>query len=354
MFLQYLALKVGLATGRDIAGLMRDEFSDKACKMLWAVSEVGMVACSLAEILGAALAIQLLFGLAQPAAVCVAAINMVLLLQLQERGLRKLEALVASMVLLTAICLAVELALSRPGLEAIAAGLLSNPAKSSGSIYLAAGILGATIMPHNLYLQSSLAKSGEGFGSRRSALRSQTIGTVSTLLLAAAVNSGLLILAAAAYHRSGSSIELNLLQAYKLMPAALGVGFASILFGFALWLASQSAAVTSAMAGEIVLKGFGVVKTSPRNLRAISRVAATVPALLAACWFGEAGSTKLLVLSQVALSFQLPFVAIPLLRLTSKKEVMADLANDQASRVAGWTIMALIFASDAALAGSIL
>jgi manganese transport protein len=221
-------------------------------------------------------------------------------------------------------------------------------------IYLGAGILGATIMPHNLFLHSSLARPAETLGgeSRRSVLRASTAGTVATLSSATAVNAGLLILAGTLFHSGGSDIAVGITDAYKLMPSALGLGFASTLFGLGLWLASLSASVTSAMAGEIVLKGFGVVRVSPTRLRSISRIVAVVPALAVSCVAGPQGVSAVLVLSQVVLSLQLPFVAIPLLNMTANPRVMGGMGNKFGTQVAGWALMAAIVVSDVILVAS--
>jgi manganese transport protein len=354
MFLQYLALKLGLATELDLAEATAKGLTPSYRRVLWAISEVGMVACSLAEVLGAALAIQLLFGFTQPVAVVVAGANMLLLLQLQDKGLSKLEGLVAAMVATVAVCLGVELVLSQPKLAAIAAGLTANPATTPDMIYLACGIVGATIMPHNLYLHSSLSRPRSGWLPREDALRAGTIGTVATLTLATAINAGLLILAGTIFFKAQTGGTADLTQAYRLMPSMLGVGFAGTLFALALWLSSQSAAVTSAMAGQIVLHGFAVTKFSPHEMRLVSRSFAIIPALIVSFCTSEHGLTTLLVLSQIVLSLQLPFVAIPLVRLTSDRSVMGIMANDRLTGILGWGLIAAIVLSDAGLMWSLI
>jgi manganese transport protein len=354
MFLQYLALKLGIATDLDLAQATAQSVAVRARRVLWFISELGMIACSLAEILGAALAIQLLFGFGQPIAVGLAGVNMLLLLLLQKKGLGKLEGLVAAMVVTVAACLGIELVLSQPALASIAAGLVSNPAKTPEMIYLACGILGATIMPHNLFLHSSLSRPRIGDPQKATALRAGTIGTVATLTLATAINAGLLILAGAVFYPAHAAGVADLTQAYRLMPSMLGVSFAGSLFALALWLSSQSAAVTSAMAGQIVLDGFGVVNIPPARLQMISRSLAIVPAFVVSLCVSQHGLTALLVLSQVILSLQLPFVAIPLVRLTSDTALMGDMANGRTTAALGWALIAAILLSDCALVWSLL
>ncbi|HVW74788.1 MAG TPA: Nramp family divalent metal transporter [Rhizomicrobium sp.] len=351
MFLQYLALKLGLASGRNLAEVIAGNTRRSVRTALWIISEVGMIACSLAELLGAMLAIQLLFGFPEPVAVLLSGANMLLLLKL-EKHVRKLEAVVGTMVLLTALCLAMEFAWSSPSSAAIVSGVTKVPHLNRETLYLAAGILGATVMPHNLYLQSALMAPEHGNRSinKCSVLRVEMIGTVLPLCLAALVNAALLILAAAIFHHQAPGEVVDLSQAYKLLPLSFGTRFAGVLFGIALWLSSQGAAITSAMAGRIVLEGFNTVKISPVRARSISRTLAVVPALLVSCLCGRGGTNALLIFSQVILSVQLLFVALPLLRLTGDADLMKGLANKVLTRIIGWGIIGTIFASDMALA----
>jgi manganese transport protein len=345
--LQSLAAKLGIVTGRDLAQACRDHYSRPVGLILWVMCELAIVACDLAEVIGTAIALQLLFGLPLVWGVCLTALDVLLILLLQQRGFRFLEAFVIALLAIIALCFAYELALSQPEIGAVLAGyvpsteVVTNPAM----LYIAIGILGATVMPHNLYLHSSIVqtrafeRNREG---RRQAVKFATIDSTVALMLALFINSAILILAASAFHFAGQTGVAEIQDAHQLLAPALGTAAASTLFAVALLASGQNSTITATLAGQIVMEGFLAIRLPPWLRRLVTRLLAIVPAVIVAILYGESGTAKLLVLSQVVLSMQLPFAVIPLVKFTSDRAKMGEFANPVWLKVAAWTIAAVI------------
>jgi NRAMP (natural resistance-associated macrophage protein)-like metal ion transporter len=349
MVLQSLAAKLGIVTGLDLAQACRAHYPVPVRWFLWLMCELAIVACDLAEVIGTAIALQLLFGLPLVLGVCLTGLDVLLILALQQYGFRKLEAFVIALLIIIAGCFAVELALSQPSLAGIAAGLvpttevITNPAM----LFIAIGIIGATVMPHNLYLHSSIvqtrrfARTSEG---KREAVRFATIDSVVALTLALFINASILILAASAFHTSGMTEIAEIQDAYHLLSPVLGVGFASTLFAIALLASGQNSTITATLAGQIVMEGFLDIRLPPWLRRMITRLLAIVPAVAVAAIYGTSGTAKLLVLSQVILSMQLPFAVVPLVQFTSDRAKLGGFVNSRRLTIAAWVITATIIA----------
>ncbi|GGE95883.1 Nramp family divalent metal transporter [Sphingomonas prati] len=347
ILLQSLAAKLGIVTGRDLAQACRDSYSRPVGIMLWALCELAIVACDLAEVIGTAIALQLLFGLPLVWGICLTAFDVLLILLLQQRGFRLLEAFIVTLLVVIAGSFIYELFLSRPELSAVMAGfvpqtaILTNPAM----LYIAIGIIGATVMPHNLYLHSSIVQT-RAFDTdtrgKREAVLFATIDSTIALMLALFINAAILILAASAFHVGGQTQVAEIQDAYQLLSPTLGAAAASTLFAVALLASGQNSTVTATLAGQIVMEGFLHVRLRPWVRRLITRMLAIVPAVAVALIYGEQGTARLLVLSQVVLSMQLPFAVIPLVSFTSNREKMGDFANPTWLKIAAWTIAAII------------
>jgi manganese transport protein len=347
MLLQALAAKLGIVTGLDLAQACRAHYSPPVRIALWVLCELAIVACDLAEVIGTAIALQLLFGLPIVWGVCLTALDVLLILYLQQRGFRRLEAFVVALLVIIAGCFAFELAMAQPSLAAIAGGLIpttevvTNPAM----LYIAIGIIGATVMPHNLYLHSSIVqtrrfkRTEEG---KREAVRFATIDSTIALGLALFINASILILAAATFHGAGRTDVAEIQDAYRLLAPALGMGAASTLFAIALLASGQNSTITATLAGQIVMEGFLNLRLPQWIRRLITRLLAIVPAVIVASLYGESGTAKLLVLSQVILSLQLPFAIVPLVQFTSDRTKMGNFVNATWMKVAAWTISAVI------------
>jgi manganese transport protein len=347
--LQALAARLGIATGRDLAAACRDAYPRPVVVALWLLCELAIVACDLAEVIGTAIGLQLLFGLPLVWGVAVTALDVFLVLALQRHGFRRLEAFVIALLAIIAGCFAYELVVSRPDLGAVAAGflpraeVLTNPAM----LYIAMGILGATVMPHNLYLHSAAVQTrafADSPTGRREAARWATIDSTVALMLALFVNAAILILAAAAFHTAGHTQVAEIQDAYQLLTPTLGAAAASTLFAVALLASGQNSTVTATLAGQVVMEGFLHLRLAPWLRRVITRGLAIVPAAVVAGLYGEGGTAKLLVLSQVVLSMQLPFAVIPLVLFTSDRGKMGELASPAWLRTAAWAIAAVIVA----------
>ena len=347
MFLQWMAMRLGVASGLDLAQACRRQFPRVINLLLWIACEVAIIACNLAEVIGAAIALKLLFGLPMTLGVVVTVLDVFLILLLQSRGFRYIEALVVALIGLIGACFVLEMAWSRPELAAILGalkpdpGLLTEPA----ALYLALGIFGATVMPHNLYLHSSLAQTrsfDQTEAGKREAIRFGGIDSAFALTLALLVNAAILILAAAAFHAAGRTDVTEIEQAYHLLEPMLGAGLASILFGVALLAAGQNSSLTGALAGQIVMEGFLGLKINPLARRLISRGLAIVPALAVAIIAGDRGVSELLILSQVVLSVQLGFAVIPLVMFTSDRTLMGNFVNSRLVTIIGSVVAGLI------------
>lgn len=347
ILLQALAAKLGIVTGRDLAQACRDSYSKPVGLLLWIACEIAIVACDLAEVIGTAIALQLLFGIPLVWGVCLTALDVLLILLLQQRGFRYLEAFIIALLAIIALCFTVELALAQPAIGAVLAGyvpsseVVTNPAM----LYIAIGILGATVMPHNLYLHSAIVQT-RAFerteGGKREAIKFATIDSSVALMLALFINSAILILAAATFHTAGRTDVAEIQQAHELLAPMLGAAAASTLFAVALLASGQNSTVTATLAGQIVMEGFLAIRLKPWLRRLITRLIAIVPAVSVAALYGESGTAKLLVLSQVVLSMQLPFAVIPLVAFTSDRAKMGAFANPRWLKLAAWTIAAVI------------
>jgi manganese transport protein len=349
MLLQALSAKLGIVTGRDLAQACREHYSPPVRMALWLLCELAIVACDLAEVIGTAIALQLLFGLPLVWGVCLTALDVLLILLLQQRGFRKLEAFIVALLIIIAGCFAVELALSQPSLAAIAGGLVPSPeiVTNPAMLYIAIGILGATVMPHNLYLHSSIVQTrrfGETEAGKREAVRFATIDSTVALALALFINASILILAASTFHVAGRSDVVEIQQAYELLTPMLGASIASTLFAVALLASGQNSTITATLAGQIVMEGFLDIRLPAWIRRLITRLLAIVPAVIVASLYGESGTARLLVLSQVILSLQLPFAVVPLVQFTSDRTRMGVFANPVWLKVAAWTVSAVIIA----------
>ena len=347
MVLQSLAARLGIGTGLDLAQACRAWYPRPVTIVLWVLCEIAIIACDLAEVLGTAIALNLLFGLSLVAGVCLTGFDVLLILALQRFGFRKLEAFIVTLLVVIAGCFAFELWVARPDLGGIAHGLIpqvriiTDPAM----LYIAIGILGATVMPHNLYLHSSIVQTragGEDDEGKRDALRHATIDSNIALSLALFINAAILILAAAAFHRSGRTDIAEIGQAFHLLTPVLGAGAASVVFAIALLASGQNSTVTGTLAGQIVAEGFLDLKLPIWLRRMVTRLLAIVPAVFVVAASGDVGATKLLVLSQVVLSLQLPFAVVPLVAFTASRAKMGALVSPVWLRVAAWVIAAVV------------
>ena len=347
ILLQSLAAKLGIVTGRDLAQACRDHYSRPVGIALWVLCELAIVACDLAEVIGTAIALQLLFGLPLVWGVCITAFDVLLILFLQQRGFRRLEAFIVALLVVIAACFAYELALSKPEFGAVLGGfvpraeIVTNPAM----LYIAIGILGATVMPHNLYLHSSIVQT-RAFdrtpSGRREAVRFATIDSTIALMLALFINAAILILAASAFHVAGRTDVAEIQDAYELLTPALGAAAASTLFAVALLASGQNSTITATLAGQIVMEGFLAIRLPPWLRRLVTRLLAIIPAVTVAVLYGESGTAKLLVLSQVILSMQLPFAVIPLVHFTSDRLKMGEFVNPAWLKFGAWGVAAVI------------
>jgi manganese transport protein len=347
MVLQALAARLGIVTGLDLAQACRTQYSAPVRMALWLLCEFAIIACDLAEVIGTAIALQLLFGIPLVAGVCLTALDVLLILLLQQRGFRKLEAFIIALLIIIAGCFAVELALSQPSIAAVASGFIpraevvTNPAM----LYIAIGIIGATVMPHNLYLHSSIVQTrrfDRDERGKREAIRFATLDSTIALGLALIINASILILAAATFHQSGRTDVAEIQEAYALLAPMLGVGAASTLFAIALLASGQNSTITATLAGQIVMEGFLNIRLPAWLRRLVTRLIAIVPAVIVAWFYGESGTAKLLVLSQVMLSLQLPFAVVPLVQFTSNAGLMGKFANPLWLKLAAWLISAII------------
>jgi manganese transport protein len=332
ILLQALAARLGIVTGRDLAQACRDHYKPPVVIFHWVVCEIAIAACDLAEVLGSAIALKLLFGIPLMLGLCLTALDVLIVLFLQQKGFRLVEALVIALIMTIGGCFAMELIFSRPSLIQIAHGFVPNPEilRNRDMLYIAIGILGATVMPHNLYLHSSIVQTRafehtpEG---RRDAIRWATIDSSLALMLALFVNAAMLIMAAATFFGSGHREIGEIQDAYKMLSPLLGVGAASTLFALALLCSGQNATLTGTLAGQIVMEGFLQIRVVPWLRRLITRMIAIVPAVIVVGLYGERQTGPLLVLSQVILSLQLSFAVVPLVQFTSDRAKMGEFAN---------------------------
>jgi manganese transport protein len=347
ILLQALAVRLGLGTGRDLAQLCRERFPVPVAMALWVLAEIAICATDLAELIGTAIALQLLFGLPLLLGVVLTALDALLILWLQHKGMRLLEALIIALIALVTLCFGTEIVLSRPVIADVLAGYLPSAAilTDPSMLYLAIGILGATVMPHNLYLHTAVVQSrrvGDSVAEKREGIRFATIDSTVALTLALFVNSAILILSAAVFHAGGRTEVAEIQEAYRLLTPMLGVGIASTLFAIALLASGLNATVTATLSGQIVMEGF-LGLTLPLWLRRlVTRLIAMIPAIFITWSYGESGTAQLLILSQVILSLQLPFAVVPLLVFATSKRLMKDLVAPRWMAFLGWLCAAVI------------
>jgi manganese transport protein len=348
ILLQSLALKLGVATGRDLAQACRETYSRPTAISLWLFAEVAIVACDLAEVVGSAIALQLLFHIPLVLGVLLTAADVLLLLLLQNRGFRYLEALVITLIATIGALFGMELFFSRPEWLPIVQHLFL-PSKAIVTdpemLYIAIGILGATVMPHNLYLHSSIVQTRDyarTSSGKREAIRFANIDSATALMLALFVNAAILIVAAAVFHRNGRFEVAEIGDAYKLLSPMLGVAGASTMFAVALLAAGQNSTITGTLAGQIVMEGFLNIRLAPWLRRLVTRSLAIVPTILVVMIYGAQGTTKLLILSQVVLSMQLSFAVFPLVGFTSDRERMGEFVNTAWLKYLSYSVAFLI------------
>ncbi|MES2178888.1 MAG: Nramp family divalent metal transporter [Gemmatimonadota bacterium] len=346
VLLQGLASKLGIVTGRDLAQACRDEYSKPVVWALWFLCEIAIAACDLAEVIGSAIALNLLFGIKLPVGVAITALDVLLLLYLQNKGVRVLEALVITLVATVGACFAFELLLARPDIVGVMKGFIPTTSiiTDREKLYIAIGILGATVMPHNLYLHSSIVqtrKYEENAAGRREAVHYAFIDSTIALSIALFINAAILIVAAASFHTTGNSSVAEIQDAFKLLTPLLGAG-ASTVFALALLASGQNSTLTGTLAGQIVMEGFLDIRIRPWLRRLITRLIAIVPAVIVAIIGGESGTAKLLVLSQVILSLQLSFAVFPLVMFTSDKLKMGEFVNPVWLKVLAYLVAAVI------------
>ncbi|HXC32967.1 MAG TPA: Nramp family divalent metal transporter [Verrucomicrobiae bacterium] len=354
IFLQALSAKLGIATGRDLAQACREHYSRRTSAVLWVLCEIAIAACDLAEVLGSAIALKLLFGLPLLAGVLITGLDVLLVLALQGRGFRVLEALVVTLILTIGAVFAYEIFIAQPLWIEAARGFLPTAEilRNREMLYLAVGILGATVMPHNLYLHSSIVQTRayrlnpEG---KREAIRFATLDSTLALGFSLFINAAILVLGAAAFHVRGMNDVEDISQAYRLLSPVLGVSFASVLFAAALLCSGQNSTLTGTLAGQIVMEGFLDWHVSPWLRRLITRSLAILPAAIVIGVMGEGRATSLLILSQVILSFQLPFAVVPLIQFTSDRSKMGEFTNSRFTAVFGWLMAAAIIVLNGAL-----
>ena len=347
ILLQSLAVKLGIATGRDLAQACRDHYSRRVSFLLWIGAEIAIAACDLAEVIGSAIALQLLFGIPLLWGVCITAVDVLLILLLQHRGFRWIEAVVIALVATIAACFCLEMFLAAPALAEVGRGLiptvgiLSDPTK----LYIAIGILGATVMPHNLYLHSAIVQTrdfGQSEEGRREAIKFATLDSTIALFLAFFINAAILILAAATFHQTGHQDVADIGDAYQLLSPLLGTAMASVLFAVALLASGQNSTITGTLAGQIVMEGFLNIRLPAWLRRLITRLVAIVPAVIVTALSGERGVGQLLILSQVVLSMQLTFAVVPLVQFTGEKGKMGSFANSRGIQALSWTVAFVI------------
>ncbi len=354
ILLQALAVRLGIGSGRDLAQACRDSYSKPVTIALWIVCEIAIAACDLAEVIGAAIALNLLFGLPLIWGVCITVLDVFIVLFLQHKGFRYVEALVVALIVAIAASFAIEIWLAKPNPTDVAAGfiptteILTNPEM----LYIAIGILGATVMPHNLYLHSSIVQTRcylDTVASKTEAIRFATIDSSVALMSALFINAAILIVAAAVFHGTEYSSVADISDAYQLLSPLLGTTAAGVLFAVALLCSGQNATLTGTLAGQIVMEGFVNIRLRPWLRRLITRLVAIVPAVIVVILYGERGTGQLLVLSQVILSLQLPFAVFPRVSFTSDRRKMGDLVAPRWIQFVAWIVAVIIAALNAYL-----
>jgi manganese transport protein len=346
ILLQALCARLGIVTGRDLAQACRDHYSRPVAAILWLLCEVAICACDLAEVIGSAIALNLLFKLPLILGVCLTALDVLAVMYLQNKGFRYIEAMVVTLILTIGACFLAEILFSRPSVAAILGGFLPKfeIVRNKEMLLIAIGILGATVMPHNLYLHSSIVQTrkyeqtGEG---KREAIRFATLDSTVALMFALFINAAILIVAAATFHGTSHKVA-EIQDAHQLLSPVLGVTLASTLFAVALLASGQNSTLTGTLAGQIVMEGFLDIRLRPWLRRLITRLVAIVPAVMVTAISGPSGTAKLLVLSQVVLSLQLSFAVIPLVIFTSDRKKMGEFASSPILKGLAWATAAVI------------
>ena len=349
ILLQHLAVKLGVVAERDLAQACRDHFSAPVSFCLWILCEIAIAACDLAEVIGSAIALNLLFGIPLVWGVCITALDVLMILFLQTKGWRYIEALVAGLVFVIGACFAYEIIASSPQLPALLRGFLPTPeiVMNPGMLYISIGILGATVMPHNLYLHSAIVQTRDyprDDAGKSMAIRYATADSTIALLFAFFINAAILVLAAATFHTSGHQDVAGIEDAYELLTPVLGASLASTVFAIALLASGQNSTLTGTLAGQVVMEGFLNIRLTPWLRRLVTRLIAIIPAVIVAAMYGATGVNKLLILSQVILSLQLSFAVVPLVWFTSSKLKMGRFANSPVLTTTSWVVTATIVA----------
>ena len=347
VLLQHLSIKLGVVAERDLAQACRDHFSPTTNFILWVFCEIAIAACDLAEVIGSAIALNLLFHIPLTWGIVITTVDVLVILLLQAKGFRWIESIVGGLIFIILACFAYEIVISKPAFNEILGGLvpqqeiIQNPA----ILYIAIGILGATVMPHNLYLHSSIVQTRDytrDTEGKKEAIKFATLDSTVSLMLAFFINAAILILAAATFHTTGNEHIGDIHDAYQMLTPILGASMASIAFAIALLASGQNSTLTGTLAGQIVMEGFLNIKLKPWLRRLITRLIAVVPALIVAILYGEQGTTELLVLSQVILSMQLSFAVVPLVMFTNDKAKMGKFVNKPLLKVCVWIITVII------------
>jgi len=347
IFLQALAAKLGIVTGRDLAQACRDSYSKPVSLFLWLSAEVGIVACDVAEVIGAGIALNLLFHIPLILGCGLTALDVLAVLALQGKGFRYVEALVITLIGTMMVIFTIEMVYARPAWFGVLAGFVPHAeiVRDPAMLYIALGILGATVMPHNLYLHSSIVQTrriGTEAREMKGAIQSSYLDSTVALMLALFVNAAILILAAAVFYKHGHHEVGDIQGAYKMLTPLMGVGLATPLFAVALLASGQNSTLTGTMAGQVILEGFTHYQIPAWLRRLISRMLAIVPTLIIVGLYGMSGTGKLLIFSQVVLSVQLSFAVIPLVQFTGDRLKMGAFVNGWATKAIGWTLAAVI------------
>lgn len=347
ILLQALSARLGIATGRDLAQACRDHFSPAVNIVLWLACELAIIACDLAEVIGTAVALQLLFGLPLLGGALLSILDALIVLLLMNRGFRYLEAFVIALLGIIALCFGIQLIAAAPPVHSILAGLLPDPkiVTTPGMLYVAIGIIGATVMPHNLYLHSSIVQTRayeRTPAGRRDAIRWTTWDSTIALTLALFINAAILIVAAAAFHTSDHQDVAEIQDAYRLLSPILGLGMASTLFALALLAAGTNSTITGTLAGQIIMEGFLHLRIPHWARRLLTRGLAIVPVAIVTLIYGNRGVGDLLMASQVILSLQLPFAVIPLVMFVSDRRKMGEFVISTPVRILSWGVAGLI------------
>jgi manganese transport protein len=347
--LQALAARLGIATGRDLAQACRDHYPRPVNFALWVVCELAIIACDLAEVIGTAIALNLLFGIPLVAGAVITAVDVFLVLYLMRHGFRALEAFVIAMLLVIFACFAVQIALAAPPVREVLGGFIPSASvvTDPAALYIAIGIIGATVMPHNLYLHSSIVQTRDyprDDAGKRMAIRWAVTDSTIALMLALFINAAILIMAATVFHRAGRTDVQEIEQAYALLSPMLGIGIASTLFAVALLASGVNSTVTATLAGQIVMEGFLRLRMPTWARRLVTRGIAIVPVVVITALYGSDGTARLLVFSQVLLSMQLPFAVVPLVRFVTDRRKMGRFVVPRWLGSLAWVIAAVIVA----------